>query len=61
MAGAASLTTTNLQVFKHLLSLTLIYIHSFGWPIPQPLPLKSHSCVAWGAHSLHLLTLQGPP
>lgn len=56
MEGAASLTTTNLQVFKHLPSLTLIYIHSFGWPIPQPLPLKSHSCVAWGAHSLHLLT-----
>lgn len=73
MAGAASLTTNNLQVFKHLHSLTLPYIHSFGWAISPPLPLKPHprSCpghgTARGAHSLHLptsrdhLDLQGPP
>lgn len=42
MAGAASLTTTNLQVFKHRRSLTLPYIHSFGWAISPPLPLKPH-------------------
>lgn len=37
MAGAASFTTTNLQVFKHLHGLTLPYMQSFG-SFPNPCP-----------------------
>lgn len=52
-AGAAPLTTTNLQVFRHLHSLTLPYTSTvLGGPFPNPCP---SNLMAWGARSLHLL------